>query len=690
MMDCDPELLSEMKLLKFLAKLNNVELDKELAQKYLEQQNKVDNSQLTRKTTSNQNLHIHRDPILKIKNFFTHKNEKNINQEKPSFTNKIKLETLLKPKKVIFKSNYFIKDDNYYSIQTVSELPIKLSDGWAYDLFQNENQIVWNLGAYTVEAQAYLLDKSTKATIDNSFLIRSKYNRKSSSLQLESIEYLENQLQVDGNVLFDSHFMIINKANSLRELRQNENKMLLNCKKAKIQLNFLPFRQFEAYAQSCLITTNNLNEPIQMSSHNVAYGWPFENESQNDGNTSIIGTTMNTAEPIIVDRFYKKSQRRTNYNWFTVGSSGKGKSTQKSKQIIDLLAENTNVYIIDLQNEYKDIGKKFGATLIDLGAGVQTCINPLQVQIQFLEDEKISPKLIINKHMQWLEGFFKLVNPQFTIDHLIIILKCVKALYDKNGVYKVTNVDDLQHLKYPIISDLISELKNYTYIDDFEKQRKQIMVADITDQLEFLFEHNGKYQYIYNNSTNIDLDNEFIIFNTKELMSASKENGSVGTYVLLSLLQNLIYNNYVKDPNKNTVIFIDELHQYIDVDNPITLNFIYKMTKTVRKFNCGMDLTTQSPSDFLGSSHISKKAESILQNCQYSTIFGLKQKDLEAVEKMYEFSGGLNSSTIRFLSDGNIGNSLISLHLYSKLKIDTYYNNFEKSLFFKKGDFKEI
>ncbi|WP_373435117.1 helicase HerA domain-containing protein, partial [Metamycoplasma equirhinis] len=78
---------------------------------------------------------------------------------------------------------------------------------------------------------------------------------------------------------------------------------------------------------------------------------------------------------------------------FTVGSSGKGKSTDVKKAILANLAQNNKVYIIDPQNEYAKLGRKFGASLIDLGLGHKTVINPLEVQTQlFDDDEELSTK----------------------------------------------------------------------------------------------------------------------------------------------------------------------------------------------------------------------------------------------------------------------------------------------------------
>lgn len=687
-MDLEADILSDLNLINLLGHLNHKKIDQQKAKEYIRQQ-KIKYTTRGNKIISD--AVIHDDFASRFHNWviklFKKNKENQIQNNNKKDTNKINLDELIKSDNVIFKSNHFIKDNKYYSIQMLSDLPLQLQEAWAIPVFDNNSQIIWNMGVFSENEQALLLDRTNKKLEENNLMIKSKYKSKSNSIQIEALEYLENQLQVNGNNLFNSWLMIVNEANNIKELKKIEQNNYMIAKKHKIILNPLPFKQFEAYAQATLIPSINLDEAIQMTSYNIAYGWPFENERNNDGNTIILGETINTNEPIIFNQFYKKSSRRVNYNMFTLGSSGKGKSTDVKKAILGNLSENNIVYVIDVQDEYKKLGQLFNAVNIDLGSGYGTIINPLQIRVLLNNnEEEYSANLIVNKHNEWLEQFFKLVNSDFNQDQLIIIMKAVRDLYEDLGIYDFKSIEEFRSFDYPIISDLIKQLKNFKYYDDYEKDWKQNMVKSTIDRLEFLFEHNGKYQFLYNGKTNINLENDFVIFNTQKLfINGDTDSGKVGLFVLLSYIQNKVYSNYIYNKNNNTVIVIDELHMYIDHSNMTSLNFVYTMTKTVRKFNAGMILCTQNPSDFLGSSSLSRKAEAVLQNCQYAKFFGLRQQDLEAVVQMYKASGGLNSSHTRFLADSEIGTMLFSMHMYNKMKMQVYYNEFEENLFFTKG-----
>ncbi|WP_434333042.1 Mbov_0397 family ICE element conjugal transfer ATPase [Mycoplasma capricolum] len=693
-MEIENEVIKGVELIEFLGALNNKEIDKQQAIKYLNYENENSKQKLAKKQQQNHNDQTFWEFIKSKLNVFNFKKQE---KETKNQIKELKLDEILANDNLVFKHNYFIQDGVYCSIHTISKLPLTLPDGWAIKIFDSDSTIVWNLSIFSEDVQAALLDKTGNKMVDNSTLIKSKYFKKQESLQLEALEYLENQLQINRNVLTNSSLMIINSAESLKELRKIEAKNFANAKKIKININPIPFKQFEGLAQACLITTNTLNQGIPMSSYNIAYGWAFENEENNDNNMFILGESDSTGEPIIFNQFYKSNSIRSNYNMFTVGSSGKGKSTDVKKAILANLAQNNRVYIIDPQNEYSTLGREFGASLIDLGLGHNTVINPLEVQILLIEEDGFNEnesypiKSIINNHFDWLEKFFSLINNDWTRDDLVLVMNFVKNLYTNLGLYDVQTIQQLKSFKYPVMSDLISLINNYQFTDEFDKRRKQTKLANILDRLTFDFEYNGKYQLIYNGQTNIDLSNDFIIFNTKNLANSGSGNENVGLYVLLSFIQNQIFNNIIEDPDTNTVLVIDELHKYIDPNNTTTLDFVYTMTKTVRKFNAGMILCTQNPSDFLGSSMITKKAEAILQNCQYAKFFGLKQKDLEAVVDMFRSTGGLNDSHQSYLADSKIGNLIFSLNMYSKIKMSIYYNDFEKELFFtkqKKGEKK--
>ncbi|QNM93760.1 DUF87 domain-containing protein [Mycoplasma sp. Pen4] len=518
--------------------------------------------------------------------------------------------------------------------------------------------------------------------------ITSTLLKKGISLGMKTDETQKAMQELYEKGLYDLHFLVINQAETIEELKEIENKNYRLCRKYKINLNPLPFKQFDAFAQMCLITTNNLKEQLEISSYNLTHGWAFDNALNNDGNLNLQSLTKETGEPLIINRFFKNSSKRSNYNSFTLGSSGRGKSTFLGKEILSLLAENQRVYVIDIQGEYTKLASQFGGDVLDLGSGKETTVNPLQIRVQLYDEDEIdetSVKLIINKHIEWLEQYFRLVAPEWNNSYIMMLIKVIKALYKEFGIYNFKTINDVIDFDYPTISELIAFAHNYQIDDAINSKTKEIMLVDIIETLEYLFENNGKYQYLYNGKTNLDLDGDFLVFNISKLAIADEELSAVGIFVLLSYLQTKIFNNFILDKEVNTTILVDEFHRF--KDNKLTLDALFFMTKTVRKYNAGMLFATQNPSDFLSSADASKKSEAIMMNSQYSYFFGLRANDLNAVQELFKNSGGLNNSTTRFLAEAEIGDCLASLHEFSKIQAEVYYNEFEKSILFRQGSF---
>lgn len=596
------------------------------------------------------------------------------------------LKDLLLPEEIIFKDDHFIMDGKYYAFQLVSDLPSQLALGWWSPLLDNNDNVNIIIYQNDEETTAKMLDKAMKHIEVNNLSEKSRYKKKKAELEQEFIDAIESELQMGSHIFYNLKFLILTKADSLEELDEKLANNYSQAKHDKITLNPLKYRQFEAFAQHQLFANFNLKDELQISSPNFVNGWAFASEGNNDGNGNLLALSADTSEPIIVNNFYTKSSQRTNYNAFIVGVTGKGKSTLVGKQVLNALSENNKVYILDLQNEYRNLAKKFGGTIIDFGAGIETVFNPLEIQVHLAEkDEKlIDTKTIINKHLEWLDGFFKLVDSNFEDYDILLINKALQDLYAKFNFYQTKNLDELKALKQPIISDLIQQLRHFEYEDDYAIERQKLRVWKIIDNLTFLFEANGKFKELYNGQTNIKLDDDFIVFNTQNLMTntTNAAQSSLGTYVLLSFLQTKIYTNWLEKPHKWLMIVIEEAHHLLSANNPITSAFVFYTVKTARKFDTSIVLCTQNPGDIT----VDTRGKAILENCQYAYFLGLKNEDLKKIDQMFEYSGGLNESLKTYLNDASVGHGIVSLHSKSKIKMQLHYNDFEQEILFKKGN----
>lgn len=605
------------------------------------------------------------------------------------------------------KTHFVINEKDFYQINCLNRLPYELSEKWIKDIFSASGTVIWNNFPYSTALANKNLDKSVLASVDNAAVSRSASTSVVGGIDEQATMEMIYQINKNEFKLFNTNFFIVNKATNLKDLnklvRHNKNTVSKN----KIKLNNLLFRQFFGLLEIANYPFEQLTrESYQITSLNLALGWPFENDDHNDENNFLLGFSENTKSPISFRLFDLFHGDRTNFNMFINGKSGSGKTTFTKKLLVSLLSANNKVTIIDPQAEYLGLADKLGGQVVDLGTGKDTTINPLQIR-NWIKDGNDSTIAMINAHISWLETFFKTLIPEMKTENYkwILLQQVLKDFYKDKGFYKL-NLKKQKDKDWPIMSDLISYIKNYKTSKLNNAKAKDIVLKNIYDILHSLFEDFGRFESLFNGHTNVVLSNDFVVFNTQNLVNGGDDMAAkLGTMCLLNFVNEIVFNNFqnnkkrieefMKKHNLNLIttkqmddivsynaIIIDEAHLYVDPDNPEVLKYFVQMTKTVRKFNSGMIFTTQNPGDFTASGSTTQDASRIIQNCQYAVFFGLKDQDIDKVQLLFKNSTQLLQSEIRYLANARYGKCLFSFTNNKRIKLDIYYSKLEQEMFF--------
>ncbi|MGX9394684.1 Mbov_0397 family ICE element conjugal transfer ATPase [Mycoplasma sp. 392] len=682
--------LSQQETIEVLARINDIELDKDKLQEYLDKK-EVQISK-PKATVVNEKITVKKFIKDFAKNIGIVKDKKVDSVAREENGNSITLKDLLANEEVEFKNGYVIKDDIYYKYNLVTELANDLSQGWLSVLLESDSDTIIHLNKIQnqkLEKLMQLASVKVKASlIDN----KNKFSSSVLSQELEAIEFMLEQLTSQKMSLWDLQIITVDKAYSKEELLEINSKNYREAKRERINLAPLNTLQIKGYSYSHINRPLNKNV-IQITSENFASGWYFVNDEINDFNSLYLGNSVSTYEPIIFDMFYRKDKKRVNHNMFVVGSSGAGKTTMLGKLALNMLFTNKRLYVIDPQNEYTALGKKLGAQIIRLDAGSNTTINPLELQIilsnpdeNLVNNKMIEIETILKNNIAWLENFLYIALDGITENKKIFIFKTINQLYKDWKVLDIRTLEEFKNFTWPTMSDLINKMREA--LNSKENLDKQVLIKEVISSFEYRFEDYGKYETMFNGKTNINLESDFVIFDTSQLSNSVDESKNLGLFILLSFLQNKIYTNFYQDKNKDTLIVIDELHKYIaNSTNTTTLEFIYNLVKTVRKFNCGVLLCTQNPADFFANPATTEKSLAIMNNCQYRLFLMLRQDDIKSVSKMFESNGGLTEAEQRFLANAQVGQGIFSLNSSHKLPLILHYNEFERENLFRKGNF---
>ncbi|AJC49875.1 DUF87 domain-containing protein [Mycoplasma flocculare] len=622
------------------------------------------------------------DLNLKIINFSDFLNEK----EFINIKNGDDISKYLAQNKIEWHPEYFKINDVYFSVQTINEYPFNLPLGWAAQLFSTNSSVVWHLNRLTTTEKESSFNKGAKNLEYNLNDQRNLVHKTKTATERAALEEIINIAASSREEIFYSTFIFLNTAATKIELKEIESQNRNNLRNIGGTINPLKYRQLQGFASLFFRFSNFLKEEIEMPASNIAFGIPFTSRNFNDGNYNIIGISKTDYTPVFFDLFLQ-DQDRKNSNCFILGTSGAGKSTMTKKLLTYNKAIGNSVIVLDPQNEYWKIGDNLGANSINFGGGILTIFNPLQIQKVFnpqskqKQSENFNNVETIALHLQNLEKFFGILLPNLDHKMLMAIIEAINEMYKNRDFY--TLFDDvclLEPDKFPTIKDLISQFDNmnFNYITDFEK-------TIVLSTLSYEFNEYGKLNRLFNgHSTNLDIAHGLVIFNVSTLMHLEKRIYQSAFFLVLSFIEGKIATNFYK--NQKIVLIVDEAHRFIDESNTIALDFLFKIAKTIRKYNGSLIIATQNPSDFAISGEAARKSEAIIENCQYAFFFNLKSNDIEKVDKLFSSSGGLTKEEKKFIALAQIGEFIFSVNLNDRYICSGYFNKNEKKLFFDKGD----
>lgn len=331
--------------------------------------------------------------------------------------------------------------------------------------------------------------------------------------------------------------------------------------------NTYTFEQRKGFLSLLPFNKDEVKETRILQTSAVSYLVPFLSKQLNDPKGIFLGFNAYNKSLVLIDLF---KARNSNINIF--GTSGSGKTVAAKLAALRLFMNGVQVLVIDPEGEYAQLAKSIGGEVIEFSR--EHGINPFYIGSTREED-------ILN-HISVLKTFFKFFVPPEKYDMAILDKKLVE-LYKK---------------KVPSYQDLLKLMKGnqmYEYLAVLEK---------------------GSLKGVFNSDRQLDLDNNFIVFDISELNEEEKR--APAMYLLTSLIWNLVN----KKQDRRRMLFIDEAHNLL-VDKNIAV-FYKDIVKRARKRNLGVVSITQNVEDFIkneyGAGILTNAETTILLKQAYATL----------------------------------------------------------------------
>jgi len=561
----------------------------------------------------------------------------------------VNFKSQLAPKGLQFNQSDFIISDKYATVLTVISYPRFINDGYLSDLTNIPGvkvaikHIPVPLSNLTKMLNKELADLRTKYQTerDNTILERIRQD-------IDSLETFIQQFTASQSKTFDFQLHMMITADTREEL---ENKKLnLKTYLDSMEMVAIPlrFEQQRVLKSMLPIFDKQVIEDrigTIMPSPTMACMYPFIFDSLKDeGLSTLLGVEFSGGVVLFNQFLYqiRKENNRNNANMIILGASGSGKSTAAKLMIRSHIRNDYQLVCVDPEGELTEMTKNYGGEVVDLGKGGQYgMINPLEIVMDSDDDQITNQGLgytVLTSTLQTLKAFMKYYSPNIEEDVLTLFGEIALETYARFGIAYNTNFSHYKSKDFPRMQDVY-----VTVTSKLTSMTEKTHERDVLERLELKLRPLVKeLQYYFNGYTTIDTSNDYLVFNIKEIMNSDVNVRNALLFNVLKYAWSLCLN-----PNKNTVLSVDEAHVLLGSQNELGAEFLAQVQRRARKYNTGTIIITQQPSDFVASNMI-MHGKAIFDNASYYLVMGLRKQAADDLSLLIDLNDNERENIKRY------------------------------------------
>jgi len=481
------------------------------------------------------------------------------------------LRDIIAPSSFEVKSNYVKIGRRYARTYFVYAYPRTLFTGWLSPIINLDEIVDISLNIEPVESQIILnnLRKKVGQLEASNSISQEKGKVRDPQLeaQINDAEEIRDKLQVGEERFFRFGFYITVYGKDETELEQIGKKIesilgtgLVYAKPATIQME-------QGFNSTLPMGTDQLQIRRNMDTGAISTSFPFTTANLSRDEGILYGINRQNNGLVLFDRFSLE-----NANMVVFAKSGAGKSFAIKLECLRSLMMGTEVIVIDPENEYQTLCDAVGGSFLHLSLASDTRINPFDIPIT-IDPEEADNALRANIIM--LHGLLRLMTGQMSPAEESDMDVALINTYAQKGI---TN-DPLTHTAQPpVMIDLYNTLNAMS-------GNGPSLAARLRRYTE------GTFAGIFSEQSNVDLNNNFVVFNTRDL---EDELRPIGMYITL----NYIWNK-VKTDKRKRILVIDEAWQLMQYED--SAMFMFSIAKRARKYYLGLTTISQDVEDFLST-----------------------------------------------------------------------------------------
>jgi conjugal transfer ATP-binding protein TraC len=357
----------------------------------------------------------------------------------------------------------------------------------------------------------------------------------------------------------------------------------------------------DGFNASLPILKDDLNVFNNLNTSPLSAAFPFVSSDLSSDNGILYGINRHNTSLVIFDRFELENANSTIF-----ATSGAGKSYTVKLEILRSLMMGTSVIVIDPENEYKTLADTVGGTYINLSLNSENRINPFDLPKALAGESAVD---VLRTAITDLLGLISLMVGSLTPEEASVMERAIKETYAK---YDITETSDNTNKIIPTLTDLVSILKGITGGDNLAQRLYRYV--------------EGTFSGLMNQRTNINVNNEFIVFNIRDLQTELRP---IAMYSLLKYVW-----SEIRSVKKKRILAVDEA--WIMMQNEDSARFLFGLVKRARKYYLGVTTITQDVGDFLRSPF----GKPIVTNSAMKILLKQDSAAIENIKEIFNLTDG--------------------------------------------------
>ena len=331
----------------------------------------------------------------------------------------------------------------------------------------------------------------------------------------------------------------------------------------------------------------------------LAWSFPFISNDLVQNSWIFYWLNLHTWWLIIMDRF---SDKFPNMNSVILATSWAWKSFTVKLEVLRYLLNWIDIIVIDPENEYKDLCEAVGWTYINIATNAQQYINPFDLPPR-IEDVEYWKWDLLRSQIMTLIWLIQILIWKLSAEEEAVLDKALQNTYALRG-FSLED-DDYEWKQPPLMEDLMNVL-------NWMEWWEQVWLR-LSKYATWTF------WKLFNNYTNVDINNHITVFSIRDLEDALK---TPAMYNVLNFIR-----TKVRSMKRQRLLVCDEA--WIMLQNDVSANFMFSMTKRARKYWLWITTISQDIEDFVRSPYgkpiVSNASVQILLKQSTTSIKSLNQ-----------------------------------------------------------------